>query len=240
MSNNISAIDVAIAKAKAAKAQREAASRGEAVTDAASFPLDGDDGEHVPASSKPSKEKKVATPKAEKVKPDNSEKVAAKAAKDADRAERKAKRDAIRDAKKAEKVEVAKSKGTPHMSKVLKAAEKLPALSVASAAVFTDVTTNFTRAQVAALAEHLMHFNRVQATNRALDKKIAVGDRVTIVGGPAKYLGQTGTISKSQRIRCYVTLDESDKEAYCFTSDVELLVEETEVLELAVGELGEK
>ena len=142
-----------------------------------------------------------------------------------------------RDAKKAEKAEAAKNKGTPHMSKVLKAAEKLPALTVDANAIFTDVTTNFTRAQVAALAEHLMHFNRVQATNRALDKKIAVGDRVTIIGGPAKYLGKTGTISKSQRIRCYVTLDDSDKEAYCFTSDVELLVEESETLELAVGEL---
>lgn len=202
-SDSTSAIDAALNKAK----QRKAAKSG--VTEGSST------------------EKFAKTPKAPKEKPEpkrprlsDEEKAARLAKKDAERAEKKAARDEARAAKKAER-EAAKR--TPHMSKVEKAASRLPSLIEAAQLIFNDITTNFGRDQVAALAAHLTHFNRVQATSRALNQKIAAGDTVRIVGGDSRFIGQEGTVSKAQRIRCYVAVEGVKKDVYLFTSDVELV-----------------
>ena len=86
---------------------------------------------------------------------------------------------------------------------------------------FNEVTTNFSAEQITALALHLQHFNRVKATERALNQKIEAGMSVRIIGGDPKYIGMTGTVSKAQRIRCYVEVPGIKKPVYLFTSDVE-------------------
>lgn len=133
---------------------------------------------------------------------------------------KKAQRDQVRAAKKAER-EAAKH--APHMSKVDKAAEKLPPLSDALQSLFGELVINNSRDSIAALAAHLTHYNRVKATERALTQKVTLGDTVRITGGDPRYVGKTGLVTKSQRIRCYVDLEGVKKPVYLFTSDVEVL-----------------
>lgn len=215
---NMSAIDQAIAAAKARKAAKEAANGGAPSTST---------GESDSASAQtvaPSKKEKPVKEKKEK-KPavDEAARAAKKAQIEADRAARKAKKESEREAKKAEKEA---SKKPAHMVKVLKAGEKLPALDNAAITLFNEATTCLSQAQLAALAMHIQFFNRVKATERALNTRLEEGMAVTIVGGDPRYVGKTGTLSKVQRIRCYVELDSEDREVYCFTSDVTPRAEE--------------
>jgi hypothetical protein len=197
MSDKMSAIDQAIAKAKEKAAARKA---GKAST-------------VIPATA--AKATKTATQK--KGDKDATDKEAAKAAREKERADAKAKRDAEREAKKAEKLAARKP---AHMSKVLKAAEKLPTLNADAEIVFSDATSNLPAAQVAALALHLQHFNRVKATERAMNAKIEEGDEVEIIGGDPRFIGKVGTVVKAGRLRCHVEVEGLDKNVYCFTSDV--------------------
>lgn len=206
MSDNMSAIDKAIQAAKA----RKAAKQGVPVSEV----------EDVAAVAKPAREPRVVTAKEPKAKKDDSERAAAKLQRDTERASKQAARKVERAAKKAEKL-AAKSNKTPHMSKVERAAAKLPQLSDAAQMSFNDITVNLDAASVAALAEHLMHFNRVQATTRALTQKLAEGDQVRILSG-CRYVGSLGTVTKAQRIRCYIDIGR-EKPIYLFTSDVELV-----------------
>lgn len=151
------------------------------------------------------------------------ERAAALAKIESERIERKAKKVAARAEKLATTASV---KPAAHMKKVDKAAERLGTLNEDAQLIFTDATTNLGPAALADLVLHLQHFGRAKATERALDQKLTVGQKVTITGGDPRFIGKTGTVAKSARIRCYVTLDgaASDaKPAYCFTSEVEPL-----------------
>lgn len=194
-SEKTSKIDAAIAAAKARKA-----AKSEKSTDA----------EKTEAKEKPAK--------AARTKVTDEERAARKAKLEAERAERKAAKDKEREAARAEKLAARKP---AHMSKVLKAAEKLPGLSETACRFLDEVTTNLSRADLAGLALHIQHFNRFKATERALQKKLEAGVHVTIVGGDPRFIGKTGTVTKAQRIRCYVEVDGVNKPIYCFTSDVE-------------------
>lgn len=147
-----------------------------------------------------------------------------RAARDKERELERTQRKAERDRQRAEKKNAKEQTRQPaHMSKVNKAASRLPELSDTAQEVFTDVTTNLSRDQVAALAAHLVHFNRAQATERALSQKIAAGDTVRITGGEPRFIGMVGTVSKAQRIRCYVEVEGVKRPVYLFTSDVQLV-----------------
>lgn len=147
-----------------------------------------------------------------------------KAKRDADReqdkAQRKAERDAVRAAKQAER---AAGRKPAHMSKVDKAAAKLPPLSTEAQALFNELTVSLPAAAINALAVHLQHFNRVKATERALGQKVEAGSKVRIVGGDPRFVGLEGTVSKAQRIRCYVDVAGAKRPVYLFTSDVEVI-----------------
>lgn len=110
---------------------------------------------------------------------------------------------------------------TPHVKKLATAATKLPQLGMESQITFNDVTSRFQKEQLSALALHIQHFNRVQATEQALNMKLKAGLQVRIIGGDAKYLGLVGTVSKAQRIRCFVEVPNRKSPVYLFTSDVE-------------------
>jgi flagellar biosynthesis GTPase FlhF len=205
MSDNISAIDKAIQAAQARKAAKSGDNTG-APADASATPK-------APKAPKEPKE-----PKRPRL--SDEEKAARQAAKDAERATKKAERDAARAERKSAKDTERK---TPHMSKVEKAFAKLPPLSEAAQVAINDITANFAAGVVSAIAAHLTHFNRVKATERALGQKVSTGDTVRIVSGDSRFVGQTGTVSKSQRIRCYVEVEGAKKPVYLFTSDVELV-----------------
>lgn len=203
---SISAIDKALANAQARKAAKSAS--GEASATAA-----------------------PKEPKAEKPRMTDEEKAAKLAARETERAAKKAERDVARAAKLAERNA---SKSPAHMKKVQKAAEKLSALGQAAELLFNEATANLSAAELASLATHIQHFNRVKATERALNQELTVGQTVNIVGGDPRFIGKSGTLSKVQRIRCYVDVEGINKPVYLFTSDValaetnEAIVEETE------------
>ena len=203
LDTKLSAIDKALAAAKARKAAKEAA-----------------DGATAPAAERPAKEPKQ--PKAKKETQPDFAKAQRKEAEKVLRTAAKEKRDAERAQRKAEK-EAAKAGKAAHMKKVERAAEKLPAFaSEQLTTLFNEVTTNYSSAQIAAFALHLQHFNRVKATERALTQRIETGSQVRITGGDPKYIGKSGVVSKAQRIRCYVEVPGVRKPVYLFTSDVEL------------------
>lgn len=116
---------------------------------------------------------------------------------------------------------------TPHVKKLASAGAKLPQLGVESEIVFNDVSTRFGAEQLNALALHIQHFNRVKSTQRALNTTLTAGMQVRIVGGDVKHLGMLGTVSKAQRIRCFVELPHRKAPVYLFTSDVELVQPKT-------------
>jgi DNA polymerase II small subunit/DNA polymerase delta subunit B len=196
--NKLSAIDRALA---AAKARKEAK----------------DPGADAAPKATPSK------PKAQMQ--ESIDKTAAKLAKDAAREARQAQIKVDREARRAAKA-AEKNTGKPaHMKKIDRAASKLPTLNDQMQLTFNEVTTNYSAEQITALALHLQHFNRVKATERALNQKVEAGASIRIIGGDPKYIGMMGTVAKAQRIRCFVDVPGFKKPVYLFTSDVEVVVE---------------
>ena len=204
---NISKIDAAIAAAKARKAARDAARQEAGPT--SQDPVMSEPGDNVDAS--PSDDLTDADKR-------QSHRAAKKAMILADREARKVAKEAERQKKKETKV--AQRTGPAHMSKVDKAAAKLPTLLDETKQLFNDITQQLHADQITALVLHLQHHNRVNATQRALTAKVETGTAVRIVGGDPKFIGRTGVVFKAQRIRCYVTVPGVNRPVYLFTSDV--------------------
>lgn len=229
----LSAIERALAAAKARKAAK----------DAAGITTDAGVEETTPKAAKAKKSEQPAAAKARKAAANaelseiqrdearskrdaqRTERAAAKAAKlaalEAEKSARKAARDAAKAAKAAEREASKVAKVPAHMKKVEKAASKLPKLVTEAQLHVNDIVSNFSADQIAAIALHLQHHNRVAATARAATVKLENGDAVRIVGGDPKYIGMTGTIDRAQRIRCYVAVPGIRKPVYLFTSDVQ-------------------
>lgn len=113
-------------------------------------------------------------------------------------------------------------KPTAHMTKVEKAGAKLPSLGAVAQGTFDEAVRTLNSEQRTALALHLQHFNRVQATTQALSPvDLKLGQLVRITGGDPKYIGMTGAVETLRRIRCFVTVPGFRKPVYLFTSDVE-------------------
>jgi len=202
---DVSAVDQAIANAKNRKAAREGSAPAAATTEGS-----------APAARAPKAPKVPSEPKRPRL--TDEQKAARETARNTERAEKKAVRDAARAEKRAAKDS---SRQPAHMRKVAKAAEKLGTLNDAAQLIFNEATANLSAAEVATLSLHLQHFNRVKATERALSQSIEAGMSVTIIGGDPRFIGQTGTVFKAQRIRCYVTVAGAKKPVYLFTSDVQ-------------------
>jgi len=204
----LSAIDKALAAAKARAAAKVAV-----------------DGEEQPKAKAP-KEKPAKEPKVKKETQPDFAKAQKKEANDALRAAAKAKRDAEREARRAAKAADTGNKKGAHMKKVEKAAAKLPNLQEAAEALFNEITANLSRVQIASLALHLQHFNRVKATEMAAGRSYKQGQAVRITGGDPKFLGLQGTIESARPLRCFVNVPGVRKPVYLFTSDIEPVAEE--------------
>jgi flagellar biosynthesis GTPase FlhF len=220
----LSAIDRALAAAKARKAA--AGTSAEASTP------------KVPAS----KPKAAKEPKAAKVAADKptdearaankaklaAERAARKAEKTAAEAAAKAERKALREAKRSEKAAAkaaaAAEKKPSHMKKVEKARAKCPALSEAATLTFNEVTANFSAEQIDAIAQHLLVHNRAMATLRATSlDPIPLGATVRITGGDRKFIGLTGKVVASQKLRAKVKVPGTEKLVYIYNGEAEVV-----------------
>jgi len=213
-SNDRSAmIDAAIAKAKAARAARL-----QAVTTEASAPA---------TKNNDSADK-------------SAERAAKKALREQEREARNAERAARKAAKAQERAEKNASKQPAHMTKVLKAAARLPQLDEQTSAIFTQIEP-LTADQKLALAEHIRHNVRFHATQQALETQssLKVGQTVIVTGGDPKLVGVSGKLTSVRRIRCLVQL-ESGKEAYLFLSDVAPVAQEEETATTSAQEEAEE
>lgn len=101
-----------------------------------------------------------------------------------------------------------------HLAKVEKVAAQLPLLTEEPSAVLV-AAKNLTTADICGVIAHL----QVEVRRRSItavadagargDEKLNEGDRVKILTcqhNPS-YIGRTGTVTKVQRVRCYVRLD---------------------------------
>lgn len=206
--NNISEIDKRLNEAKARKAQKN--------------------GTAAPEGTEASPNRQP------RQKPTDAEKEALKAQRELDRAESKDKRDQAAQARKAQRDA---AKQPAHLRKVQRAAERMAPLEQAATLLFNEATGNLTAGELANLALHIQHFNRENATKRALDTKLEVGQQVTIVSGDPRLVGKTGTIVKAQRIRCYVNIPGANNRpvsgsdalgVYMFSSDVTVDAEQAQ------------
>lgn len=189
----LSAIERALAVARARKAVREATDTGE---------------KRPAASSTPNEVRDLKS----------AEKEAVKARRAAEREVRTAEREKRREEKRQ------KSRNADvHMKKVETARKKLPSLNEETRQLFERATSNFDKVQLEALALHLQFHNRLQSTIRAPSKPIPVGTEVRIVSGDHRYIGLTGTISRSQKLRSHVVVPGRSREVYTFTSDLEVV-----------------
>lgn len=212
----LTAIERALAAAKARKAARDAT--GDTSESSQSF---------APKVDGTSKEKGLST--------------VVTVISDEDRARRRAEKEALRaaaaeqrnvdrEAKKAEKAkrrEEAQANSymnrQTHMKKLESARSKLPALNDRTHQLFEQITTDLDKVQLEALALHLQFHNRLNSTKQAPTKPIPTGTTVRFVSGDHRYIGLTGTITRSQKLRSHVTVPGHKREVYTFTADLEVV-----------------
>lgn len=225
----LSAIEKALAAAKARKAAKEAAGLTEET------PAPKAKKEPKPKAEKPTKAPKAAKePKAKTVDPTKeaakAERLAAKAAKmaelEAQRAERKAAREAKKAEREATRAAAKSAPGSAHMKKVEKARAKLLPLSSEAELLYSEIIGNFGGPMVNAIAEHLKLHVRMSATKRATEgAALPIGTTVRIINGDAKYLNMVGTVVKSQKLRSFVKVEGVRKDVYVFTADLKVVDE---------------
>jgi len=230
----LSAIDRALAAAKSRRAQKEGTAVVDDTADSGADQTDGANSDGAPKVKAVEKTVLTAEQREEKKLQREAEKHVKMVALDAQRVARKA----DKAEKRASKKSSGSASGPVHMKKIATAAAKLPQLNSDAQLAFNDLTTNFSGAQLTALALHLAHHNRIVSTQRAATVNLKVGRTVCISGGDHRFIGKVGVISKVQRIRCYVNIPGMEKPYYCFTSDVAAVSQPavaTTVEEAAVG-----
>lgn len=163
--------------------------------------------------------KRLAAERTLKVKEKDEEREAKRLARQAEIERLRAERKAERDKKREEKLASAIDRGPAHISKVEKAAANLPPMNEDTQLIF-DEAKKLRPTDIEVLAAHLAFEARKTATIAASTSNLKVGQQVTIIGGQPRYIGQSGTVTKVQRIRCFVQLDSNGKEIYLFTSNV--------------------
>jgi len=140
--------------------------------------------------------------------------------------ERAARKTARQAASAANKQAAEEKRGTPHMSKVEKAAKGLAPMDADTQALFDEVKGSLSGTQITILTAHLSFLSRSTATAGSLEVKLTEGQRVTILSGAPKYIGRTGKVKKAQRIHCFIEVEalegapQPTKDLYLFNYDV--------------------
>ena len=218
--HKLSAIDRALAAAKARKAA--AASATPDGPEASSTPPPTKRSARTDESREESRQKRDA---------ERAERLNAKAARLASEAEAKASKAAAREAAKAQRraaKEAEKASKRPaHMKKVERARSKCPPLSSAAELVYGEATANLTAQQIDALAQHLLvHVRASRTTLATTSEQLPMGATVRITGGEAKYIGAVGTVVHSQRLRAKVAVEGQPRPVYIYTGEA-VVVEES-------------
>lgn len=133
-------------------------------------------------------------------------------------------------AKEAAKAADSSSKKPAHMKKVDAARAKCPTLNSEAEKIFGEITANFSAQQIDALAQHLMVHNRATATLLATQREpLPLGATVRITGGEAKYVGLTGEVVHSQKLRAKVAVPGVSKPVYIYNGQAEVVTAEAAV-----------
>lgn len=130
----------------------------------------------------------------------------------------KAEKAKVRAEKKAEREA---NKPLKHQAKLDRARAQLPELEPVAQEMFDLLVRDYTADHLETLSAHLSFHVRQLQTRTAVDSTLAVGQTVRIKSGNQRHLGKVGVVTRAQRIRCYVSVPNVEKEIYLFTSDVE-------------------
>ena len=200
--NNLSAIERALIAARARKAAREAVET----------PVD-----EAAAGERPDLVVAKVTAKGS---PDAA---ARRAEREAAAAASKARRDAERAARRAEKEARAAAAPPRGTAKIERLRDRLAPLSAELSPAYDDLVARFGTRDLDALAQHLLVRVRAAAMSASQDRRggVEVGARVRITGGEPRFVGREGTVTKVQRIRCFVEIEGVKSPVYTFLADVE-------------------
>lgn len=214
----LSAIDRALAAAKARKAAKEAAGLEPEVT--------------VTPKTKKDPAAKASKIKVEKVV--DPALAAARAAKvvarveargsklaqfEAARAERRAARDVKSLARAATLAVVIPA----HLKKVERAKAKLPQLNEKMQALVDNIVSSFSLHQLDTMVMHMQLHARAEKTRLASKGgALPIGASVTIFGGDPRYIGKAGTVVTSRKLRATVAVDGAKKPVYIYTSEAKV------------------
>lgn len=223
--NKMSAIDRALAAAKARKAARDTG--GDSTPPQ---PMEAVQKKEHPAAAKVRKEaasdelREIEKTRrdAERVVRLNAKAEKARAAA-LEQETRKAAREAAKAERRAEKAATSTEKKPTHMKKVDRARSKCPLLNAEAEKIFGEITANFSAVQIDALAQHLLVHNRAMATIRAAESKpLPMGAIVTITGGETKFIGLQGKVVHTNKLRAKVDVG-LRKPVYIYTGQATLV-----------------
>jgi flagellar biosynthesis GTPase FlhF len=163
-----------------------------------------------------------------------------------ERAEKNAERERVREQKKAERAAAQERKkteralkalqrqqerasaGPAHMTKVEKAASKLPSLGSSLSEDFASLTEKFTVGELNVLIAHLQVSNRAKQTLASNSVNFEVGQQVRITSSEldVSLIGKVGTVTEMRKIRVLLEVDGVNKPVYLFAADCEALNEQ--------------
>ena len=107
-----------------------------------------------------------------------------------------------------------------HVVRIKNLCDRLPELSDGLRTAFESLIGKLSVNDIEQLTDRLSLHVRLARTLAANDVDLSVGDRVKILTGNDRYVGQVATMKKVQHIRCYVQTDDGS-ELYLMLSDVE-------------------
>ncbi len=113
-----------------------------------------------------------------------------------------------------------------HMAKVERLAHQLPTLTGDAATLFVAMQ-NLSTSDLNGLQAHLNVEIRRRGVMGSItaaaveNSKLEVGNKVVVRSGNAKLIGQSGVVTKVNRIRCYARLEGRDRDDYFFISELE-------------------
>lgn len=214
----LSAIDRALAAAKARKAAKEAAGLEPEVTVAPKAKKD------PAAKASKIKVEKVVDPALAEARA--SKVVARAAARAANRAQFEAARVERRAARAAKSLDRAAARAVvipAHLKKVERAKAKLPQLNEKMQALVDNIVSSFSLHQLDAMAMHMQLHARAEKTLLASKGgALPIGASVTIFGGDPRYIGKVGTVVTSQKLRATVAVEGAKKPVYIYTSEAKV------------------
>lgn len=203
----LSAIERALAAAKARKAVRDSSESDESS-------LDRDTQKQQLASDREQRKAK----KLEQLQRLQQEKEERKLAKAAAKEQRLLKKQPRRSDKPA------------HMKKVENARARLAPLESSAQFFYNDITTSLNTLQMETLAQHLLVAAREQRTLAAANAPaIPVGATVRITGGEPKFIGLLGEVTHSQKLRLVVKVQDVKKPVYIYAGEAELATQTSQV-----------